>query len=568
MPHQQPPTDAFRPTPTSSYEDVIDRGLLTIPQATTLLGIMRTMLTASTFPYVIIDPTTTIHDLRRTKPMVLLSIFTAASWRDRDLQTVLEKAYLRELAERMMVRGEQTLDILQSLLIHLAWCHLHLKSAYRLTAFAISIVIGLGLNRRRRAIPNTSAGGSGPGSSKNGEFPELPRGIRGMGAGPAAVAVGGELWPPEARRAYIGTYVICSSYAHALRKTGTLKWNAFLEECALSLLPANQASTNFPHLPFQPRIPLPVPTDALLIHYVHLIHHAEDVCATFQYDSSLGIPALSDERLQFYVHSFDAALKSHVDAIPAELKEDVHLSTFIKMVSAYTHEIGLHGLSGPGQNGGYAYGSAPPALSIPRTTILVELLETVTAILKTVTNMPSPAFNFLLGFQWARVHYTLNLAVELSLGVDVPGWSLTNVRSILELEKQIDLICFRLRGIGLVIDGSKRNGEWFGFLRENWKELRSKYVEGVRRRGIHVPETDAERRGREAREQAGSAGGMTPSQQLLQGNGGGSGSGLGQARDVQMTDFDHISPLGENWNLGVGDMDFMPNEWFWMMDEF
>ena len=60
---------------------------------------------------------------------------------------------LRSLGLRMVVEGEQSIDMLQSLLVHLSWCHFHLKSSYRLTAYATSLVVNMGLNKRPQLTP-------------------------------------------------------------------------------------------------------------------------------------------------------------------------------------------------------------------------------------------------------------------------------------------------------------------------------------------------------------------------------------------------------------------------------
>lgn len=53
--------------------------------------------------------------------MLLLSILMAASWRDRTLQAKLEREYYTRLGHLMVAEGGQTLELLQSLLIHLGW---------------------------------------------------------------------------------------------------------------------------------------------------------------------------------------------------------------------------------------------------------------------------------------------------------------------------------------------------------------------------------------------------------------------------------------------------------------
>jgi len=98
---------------------VIDQGIFDLRYAGVLLNEFRVM--SQNFPYVIIPPGTSVNMMRRDSPMLLLAIFACASWRDRELQMILEKMYLRVLAGRMVVEAEQSLDMLQGLLVHLSW---------------------------------------------------------------------------------------------------------------------------------------------------------------------------------------------------------------------------------------------------------------------------------------------------------------------------------------------------------------------------------------------------------------------------------------------------------------
>lgn len=119
-PPQHLPTGAIpRDSNEGPYLDVIDQGILDLKTAHALLQEFRAM--NQNFPYIAIHPNLSTGMLRRDNPMLLLAICAAASWRDRGLQIKLERSYLEELAGRMVVDGEQTLDMLQGLLVHLSW---------------------------------------------------------------------------------------------------------------------------------------------------------------------------------------------------------------------------------------------------------------------------------------------------------------------------------------------------------------------------------------------------------------------------------------------------------------
>ncbi|KFY08487.1 hypothetical protein V492_06182 [Pseudogymnoascus sp. VKM F-4246] len=468
----RPPTVAIPRNPNEgAYLDVIDQGILDLKAAHDLLQEFKAI--DHNFPYIVIRPGVSTGTLRQDNPMLFLAICTAAAWKDRGLQIKLERAYLERLAGRMVVDGEQNLDMLQGLLVHLSWCHLHLKSSYRLTSLAISLVTTLGINRRPMPADRQNLSVIFP-------FPK----------GTPAPSNSPKTWSPDARRAYIGAYVICSSYAHALRKTSTLKYTPYLEECAQSL--SSGAS---------------LASDILLVHQVRLAHHVESISDTFNYDFSRSVPAVPDSQLSFHVRSFSAALTGIESLIPSRLTRNSLLATSLLVVSAYTHEIGLHGLH------------PNDTLSLPRITILIDCLGAVRRVLDAVVALDDSDFRALFGYNWARIHYSMSLAVELSLGIASPSWDVENVRAVLALESYVDVLVERLEGVSALIRKEGDQGDWFGFLAMLWKELRRNYTEGMGARGVVVP---------------------------------------GEIPPVQ--------DLGEGW-IGLESMDFMPNEWLWMVSD-
>ena len=73
------------------------------------------------FPFVVLSPGTTAQSMSLHKPMLFLAILMTTSYSDRQLQVALEEHYRRELATRVFVNGQKSLDHLQSILVYLAW---------------------------------------------------------------------------------------------------------------------------------------------------------------------------------------------------------------------------------------------------------------------------------------------------------------------------------------------------------------------------------------------------------------------------------------------------------------
>jgi len=124
--HPRDPTDpvSFHPSQSGQPKDeplqsqLVDE-LLVSNEANALLDEYRAM--AVCFPFVPVASRTTAHDLHSHKPMLLLAILTVASRKNRSLQLSLEELYRRELAQRTILEPCQTLSLLQSILVYLAW---------------------------------------------------------------------------------------------------------------------------------------------------------------------------------------------------------------------------------------------------------------------------------------------------------------------------------------------------------------------------------------------------------------------------------------------------------------
>lgn len=101
-------------------EDVVDRGFLTMETAEMSLNIFRIAM-AEYFPFVVIPAQVTAEQLRREKPFLFLAVLASSSHADMRLQRKLGREVKKAVAARMVIKGEQSFDLLQGLLVYLAW---------------------------------------------------------------------------------------------------------------------------------------------------------------------------------------------------------------------------------------------------------------------------------------------------------------------------------------------------------------------------------------------------------------------------------------------------------------
>jgi hypothetical protein len=81
------------------------------------------------FPFVQLPGNLTVAAMVAERPFLLLAIATAAAFNYPQLQRTLEAELKEMLSRQVIIDGERSLDILQGLLVHLAWYFIHPETA-------------------------------------------------------------------------------------------------------------------------------------------------------------------------------------------------------------------------------------------------------------------------------------------------------------------------------------------------------------------------------------------------------------------------------------------------------
>jgi len=90
-------------------------------EADFLLLEFRTQMSPQ-FPFIVIPPDATAETLCQERPMVWKAIMTAASYHNASRQEDLGWKLMEEFSQRLLLRAEKSLDLLQAVLIHISWC--------------------------------------------------------------------------------------------------------------------------------------------------------------------------------------------------------------------------------------------------------------------------------------------------------------------------------------------------------------------------------------------------------------------------------------------------------------
>ena len=122
-------------------------------EAENMLSEFRANMTEQ-FPFVIIHPDTTSQFLFEERPLLWKAIMVAASHGNSDRQLALGADMFEDLITRLLFRAEKSLDLLQALLVFIAWYHYHIVANPQITNLlhlAKALINNMGLNRPQTA---------------------------------------------------------------------------------------------------------------------------------------------------------------------------------------------------------------------------------------------------------------------------------------------------------------------------------------------------------------------------------------------------------------------------------
>ncbi|RDL34975.1 uncharacterized protein BP5553_06906 [Venustampulla echinocandica] len=117
--HYYPSTFSFADVVLGDLPDPISKSIISFEQAENSIQVFRSK--AARFPFVLVSSQMSLDSLRRERPFLLLSILTFASQKNAKIQDQLELELKEYLSKKVIVNGEKSLDLLQGLLVYLAW---------------------------------------------------------------------------------------------------------------------------------------------------------------------------------------------------------------------------------------------------------------------------------------------------------------------------------------------------------------------------------------------------------------------------------------------------------------
>jgi len=96
------------------------RGIIADQEADYLIEVFRTQI-ALQFPFVVIPPDISARDLCTNNPFLYRTVMVVASCKNVARQIVLRNDFTSDLCEKVLIESQKSLDILQGLLVFVAW---------------------------------------------------------------------------------------------------------------------------------------------------------------------------------------------------------------------------------------------------------------------------------------------------------------------------------------------------------------------------------------------------------------------------------------------------------------
>ncbi|KAJ6443369.1 fungal transcriptional regulatory protein [Purpureocillium lavendulum] len=422
--HQQPEGrhQGAQPSRTKQPDSVPVFGL-TWPQVERILDIFRAKYMPK-FPFVIVQQHTTARTLFEQKPFLFRAIMLAAAPLPASRLIKMKRNVLAYLGQHMLVEEERKLDLLQGLLVCLAWADL--RSLYdeqitTLTYLALGYAHNLGITRMPPALLRMIG------------MDEAPEDVR---QSKHDAMMQQNMHSTEEQRAYLGCYCLLSVNSTQFGRQNALR-SQYIDLCGDAL-----------------KRKLQHPLDGFLERMVRLTQMGERISEAFgaANDSERGKPFLF--LLEDQTTAFKAELDAVIDSLAQELTRD-------RM--SYAHGVGGRDFDSWEKAAALHYNYLlvrlyEPATRLPelpaddgqgyltatyRAQCLDSCLGAAKAYFDTLFTLPAAHYVHQSVANTEQVTFVMVIATRLLL-LRSPGWDLGRARSTLDFVAVLDHLLRRV----------------------------------------------------------------------------------------------------------------------------
>ncbi|KAE8554404.1 hypothetical protein EYB25_002943 [Talaromyces marneffei] len=356
-----------------------------------LLDTFRGMV--SYFPFVQLSESWTAASMAEDRPFLLLAAVAAASSKFCHLQDALIRQFKESLSKRVVMAGEKDLDLLQGLLVHLAWFQFHFipgsQQDYLYLQIAISMVIDLHLDQEAADLLERRT--------------EL-----------------GNIYTREACRAYLGCYYLSGIITMSSGRPNNLQYHKNMLPCAMML----QQQPEFE-------------TDSLIYPVTKVLQFAEEVCETYRSEGLYG------PRLYIHAERFTTRLEDWWSSLSMHLRNTILLINAYHTVKIRIQEMGLVYRYGPRKTPVPKAQADSTLLSVPPMVIsnLIKCVTSTKESLDSFLAIPVTGHCSLPFSTWYQLILTVFVLYRLSVGLlEVPEWNVEIAQQTVDLQAYFDTL--------------------------------------------------------------------------------------------------------------------------------
>ncbi|KIY02312.1 uncharacterized protein Z520_02450 [Fonsecaea multimorphosa CBS 102226] len=252
------------------------------------------------FPFVVFASDTDALAVKQQQSLLFFAVITVGL---ASMQTTVDAELcdmlIKDLALRVVYRGERSLELVQTLIIHVLFYgrtkNLRDLNFNQMLHIACTMALDIGLGRR----PHKS-------SATQRSDPHQLESLAG-------------------RRAWLGCYYMGTSVSMSLRHPAFVRWSVYTEEC-LDVLSAEKPT---------------LASDTWLCDLIRIQRIAEDASVTFSMDDPGAIVTLRDVKVQYQIRGF----RQQLDYWRRHAKTDLSLPYVrhvVACIDLFIHEIALH----------------------------------------------------------------------------------------------------------------------------------------------------------------------------------------------------------------------------------
>ncbi|KAF2084098.1 hypothetical protein K490DRAFT_4250, partial [Saccharata proteae CBS 121410] len=344
------------------------------------------------FPFVVLPPETTVARMREKNPFLLKVIVAVASYHDLSKQRELGNELVNYIATHLLVRGERNVDLLQGLLVFIAWYHPHFfvnPQTSNLLQLAVGLTIDLGLKRSARAYGQE----------------RIEIATSRAAHGELSVC---ELHTSDERRALLGTFYLTTIVAQWAKRYDSMRYSAQLDDVCNYLEKAAEYTSDR-HL-------------VALVRLQHVVQRVERKVPFDDFTPDTMIP------ISMFVKQLHTELSHFRHTLPPDLAQNTTLLMHYYNAEIYLYEISLSPLPPTTQYADFAY---------RRLEMLNACMHSAKSFMSVYAQLPNSSYYNLPFVHFSQLTSAIIALSKLSR-LSCTGWDIAHANAFIDFPSLLD----------------------------------------------------------------------------------------------------------------------------------